>query len=353
MVNKHDDFRITKVISAFVVGAFLLCGPVNAADELQVLTWEGYADDAWVKPFEEAHGVTVRRTYVGSNDEYMAKLAAGGGGYDVVVIVSSLAQPAIKSGFVVPLDLGKIPNFGDIFEPFQTIGFNQSENQTYGVATFWGTSPVTVDATSVPEGNDFGMLFDPQYKGRISMWDDISTIADVANHMGYKNIWDLTDEQLESVKAKMIAQKPLIRKYWSQAGEVIELFSSGEIVASNSWNYITQALKTEGYNAREFTPDPAIGWVDSHFIVKGTDQLELAHKYLNHMVSPETAAQIGELTGYTPSNPKSKAHMDADVWENLYMDEGPVILKNIQFWDEIPRRAKYLEVWNEIKAASG
>jgi spermidine/putrescine-binding protein len=79
-----------------------------AAGELRLLTWEGYAEDAWVKDFEAANGVKVAKTYVGSNDEYMAKLAAGGGEYDLVVIVSSLAKRAIDAGFVEPLDTALI-----------------------------------------------------------------------------------------------------------------------------------------------------------------------------------------------------------------------------------------------------
>lgn len=344
---------VLTAVALAVAGLSFNSGKAEAAcSELSVLTWEGYADDLWVKPFEEASGVTVARTYVGSNDEYMAKLAAGGGGYDVVVIVSSLAQRAIKSNFVEPLDLSKIPNFEQIFEGFQTIGFARDGDSVYGVPTFWGTAPVTVNAEAIPDGKDFGILFDPAHTGKIAMWDDISTIADVANYMGYENIWTLSDEQLEEVKAKMIAQKPLVRKYWSQAGEAIELFASGEIVASNSWNYITQALAAEGHKVREFVPDRAIGWVDSHFVVSDTDCQDEAHAFINHIVSPEAMASLGEATGYTVSNPESKAHMDAAAWDTLYMDEGPEVLANIQFWEEIPRRSKYIEVWNEIKAAN-
>lgn len=356
MMNRRSFLSLVVVAvfgAGFALASFASLTPAAwAADELRVLTWEGYADDEWVKPFEEELGVVVSRTYVGSNDEYMAKLAAGGGGYDVVVIVSSLAQPAIIAGFVEPLDLDLIPNFKDLFQGFQTLDFNMKGGKVYGAPTFWGTNPVTVSAEAIPEGNDFGVLFDPKFTGRISMWDDVSTIADVANYMGYDNIWDLTDEQLATVKQKMIGQKPLIRKYWSQAGEAIDLFAGGEVVASNSWNYITQALIDQGHNVREFVPDRAIGWVDSHFIVKGSENRELAHKYINHMLAPKSMAVIGERTGYSVTNPKSKQYMDSAAWGRLYMDEGPDILANIQFWQEIPRRAKYLEVWNEIKAAA-
>jgi hypothetical protein len=43
--------------------------------------------------------------------------------------------------------------------------------------------------------------------------------------------------------------------------------------------------------------------------------------------------------------------MNKETWDKLYMDEGPELLTNIRFWDDIPRRARYLEVLNEIKAA--
>lgn len=346
--------KLKRTISAGIISVIAaigsLCAPA-VAQELQVLTWEGYADDSWVKPFEEATGATVKRTYVGSNDEYMAKLATGSGGYDVVTIVSSLAQPAIKAGFVEPLDLELIPNFSQLFGPLQTLPELQKDGKVYGAPTFWGIEPVTVNADEIPEGDDFAILFDPKYAGRIAMWDDISTISAVANYMGFTNLWSLDDEQLEAVKAKMIEQKKLVRKYWSQAGEAIELFASGEVVASNSWDYITNELVKQGVNVRQFVPKPGIGWLDSHFVVKGTDQHELANKYINHLLDAKMQGKIGEVTGYDVTNPSSKEYMDPQVWETLHMDEANDMLPTMQFWKELPRRGKYLEVWNEIKAA--
>ena len=58
---------------------------------------------------------------------------------------------------------------------------------------------------------------------------------------------------------------------------------------------------------------------------------------------------IGEHTGYTVCNPKSKEYMDPAVWERLYMDEGPALIAEGILWEEIPRRDKYNEVWNEVK----
>lgn len=329
----------------------LLPARAGAAEELRLLTWEGYADDSWVKDFEAANGVTVSKTYVGSNDEYMAKLAAGGGDYDLVVMVSSLAKRAIDAGFVEALDPLLIPNLQHLFPRLQALDFLDVDGKLYGAPTFIAVSPVTVDADTIPEGEDFGILFDPRYSGKVAMWDDVSTIGDVANWMGYENIWTLDDVQLDAVKARLIGQKPLIRTYWSQAGEAIDLFKNKEIVATNSWSYITSALKGDGFPARDFYSRPPLAALDSHFVVKGSARRELAHKFIDHILSAKSQGSIADVTGYTPTNPASKAHMRPETWMALRMDDAAAMMDSIRFWEDIPRRARYVEILNEIKSA--
>ena len=347
------DF-LSKWISIIALAVFVSATgqTAQAAGELRYLGWSDYVHESWVKIFEEEHDVVVKGTYVGSNDEYMAKLAAGGGEYyDVVTIVSSLVQPSIKAGFIEPLDLEMVPNFYKMFPDFQKLELmRDGDGNVYGAPWMWGTNPVTVSADVYPEGNDFGILFDPQYQGKIAMWDDTSTLGDVANWMGYDNIWDLTDEQLAALKDKMCEQKKLIRKYWSTPGEAIGMFASGEIVASNSYNYVTTELQSQGHNVREFVPNPPIGWIDTNFVVKGAKNRELALKFINFLLDAKILAMAAEHLGYSVSNPGSKAYMDPAVWEKLYMDEGPQLLTTMKIWDEIPRREKYIEIWNEIKA---
>lgn len=335
------------------VAAVALCAVAWSAveaKELRILTWEGLTDDAWIKPFEKAHDVKVKRTYVGSNDEYMAALAAGDTQYDTVVIVSSLAQVAIKAGFVEPVDLDQIPNFEMIYPEFRDVEFLRDGDEQYGVPTFWDIQPVTYNADEV-ERCSFDVLFDPKYKGKIAMWDDVSTIGDVASYMGFENIWTLSDEQLAQVKQKMIEQKPLVRRYWSTGGEIIELFTSGEVVATNSWSYVTQALKDEGLNAAQCAPERPTAWLDSHFIVAGAQNRDLAHAFINYMLEPEVLAQIYERSGFGVTNPKIVEHLPKEALEGSVMGEDAEFRRTVQFWEEIPRRAKYLEVWNEIKAA--
>ncbi|MER8401419.1 extracellular solute-binding protein [Mesorhizobium sp. M1348] len=350
-MQRRTFIKATATMTLGAVGALSASLPAFGAQELRLLTWEGYADDAWVKNFEAEYKVQVSKTYVGSNDEYMAKLAAGGADYDLVVIVSSLARRAIDAGFVEPLDLSLIPNFESIFPRAKKVPFIAKDGQIYGAPTFLFVSPVTVNAKELPEGNDFGVLFDPKNAGKIAMWDDVSTIGDVANWMGIKDIWNMPDDQLAAVQAKLIEQKPLVRTYWSQAGEAIELFTNNEVIASNSWNYITKNLKERGVPVREFLPKPPLGGIDSHFVVKGSRNRELAHHFINHILSADSQGKEADLYGVTPMNPASKAHMEPETWVALGLDDITREINSMIFWDDIPRRARYMEVLNEVKAA--
>ena len=35
----------------------------------------------------------------------------------------------------------------------------------------------------------------------------------------------------------------------------------------------------------------------------------------------------------------------------LHLDDPDAYMQRIYFWQDVPRRAKYIEIWNEVKAA--
>src|SRR3546814_5985221 len=115
------------------------------------------------------------------------------------------------------------------------------------------------------EPDSYAALWDEQYKGRIALWDDKSAIYNTARLLGYDNVYSLSDEQLEAVKQKLIEQKPLLRKYWSTAGELVNLYASGEVWISNTWGGFQVAeLQKQGIPVKEFLPkEKADGCVDN------------------------------------------------------------------------------------------
>ena len=90
--------------------AKLCAKPVGG--ELNFMVWEGYTDTLFTKPFEEACGVKVNATYMGSSDDLVAKLRAGGAEtIDLISPSSDAATAIIEAGLASPLDLARIPSY--------------------------------------------------------------------------------------------------------------------------------------------------------------------------------------------------------------------------------------------------
>ena len=91
-------------------------------------------------------------------------------------------------------------------------------------------------------------LLTPEMEGRLSFWDDKTTVYLGARLMGHRaeEVFDLTDEELLEVREKLIEIKPNVRKYWASAGELVNLYASGEVWASRdegeSWTRIASGL---------------------------------------------------------------------------------------------------------------
>ncbi|MDK4742921.1 ABC transporter substrate-binding protein [Rhizobium sp. CNPSo 3464] len=327
----------------------------NAA-ELNILTWEGYAADGFVPKFEAASGCKVTASYVGSNDDFAAKLAAGGGVYDIITPSLDTVPMMYQAGFVDPIDTGKVQGFSGIYPQFSTSSAVVADGKTWAVPLIWGSVSLIYRPDKLSSTPDsIGILFDPASKGKISLWDDKSAIYWTARYLGYDNVFDLSDEQLEAVKAKLIEQKPFIRKYWASAGELTELMANEEVYVSNAWTGLTSKdvnALNKGFKVVEFTPkEKAEGWMDSMMVVKGSPNTECAYKFISFMQSADGQCGIAQSTGYFPVNPKAVESCMNEEMKKERQVNNIEFVKSLVMWQQPKRLDKYLEVWNAVKAA--
>lgn len=324
------------------------------AQELNLLTWEGYADESFVVPFEEATGCQVTATYVGSNDDFVPKLAAGGGVYDLISPSIDTTAVVVAAGFIDPIDVSRVERFDELFESFSTAKNITMDGEQWGVPFTWGSIPFMYRTDMISEApTSLQALWDPQYAGKISLWDDKSSIYVAARLNGDMNIYDLNDEQMEAAKQKLIEQKPLIRKYWGTAGELVDLFASGEVWISNTWGgYQSAVLKEQGIPVEEFIPEEnAEGWADSWQLVKDSPNVDCAYQWINYAISEEGQCGVAAVTGYSVANPvAAKNCMSDEQFTALHMDDLDYI-NRLMLWETPARLEVYTNTWNAVKAA--
>ena len=81
------------------------------AEELRILSWQGYADDDWVKEFEKETGADVNVVFIGTDDEIWAKIKGSEGkDFDLMAVNTAQLQRYIDAGLATPHDLDMLPN---------------------------------------------------------------------------------------------------------------------------------------------------------------------------------------------------------------------------------------------------
>ncbi len=79
----------------------MLSGAANAAGELNVYNWGDYTNMDMIKKFEQAYDIKVTITDFDSNDTALAKVRAGGHGFDVAIPTSNFLSIWIKEGLLL------------------------------------------------------------------------------------------------------------------------------------------------------------------------------------------------------------------------------------------------------------
>jgi putative spermidine/putrescine transport system substrate-binding protein/spermidine/putrescine transport system substrate-binding protein len=349
--------KIRIALAVLLSALTLACG--KKTPSLSLLVWEGYADPSFVKAFEEQNHCKVSASFMGSSDELVAKLRGGSAGnYDVISPSSDVATMISQAGLAAPLDLSKLPSYRQLSPKLRDLPLVRANGHIYGVPFMWGPNPLIYDTTAFSKAPDsWSSLWDPKLKDKISVWDDLSTVYMAAQVLGYDkpdpdDLYNLSDQELDAVKNKLLALKPNIRKLWSTGGELTNLFVNHEVVVAMGWPLMTNQLRAAKFPVGETIPkENTTGWIDHLMITAGSDNKDLAYKFLEYMIEAQTQKKVTDVTGYAPANAQTAQFMTPEQQKNLHLDNVDEYQKHIYFWQNVPRRAQYNEIWNEVKAA--
>src|SRR3954471_19117875 len=148
--------------------------------QLNLVAWEGYTQPQWVKPFEKATGCDVRSKYAGSSDEMVTLMRQGGGSqYDMVSASGDASLRLIRGGNVQPVNVDLIPAYKDFIPELQSPAHNTVDGKHYGISLQWGPNTLLWNTQKAGGSlNSWSALYDPKYKGKVTVPDNPIQIAD-------------------------------------------------------------------------------------------------------------------------------------------------------------------------------
>jgi len=323
--------------------------------QLNMVVWEGYADKSFANQFTKETGCKVKAVPAGTSDEMFTKFRSGGGGqYDVVTPSGDASLRLIKSGAVAPLDKSKLTNFNDLAPQLKSPSFNTVDGKNYGLSFMWGANVLIYNKDKIKQApTSWSTIYDPKYKGRITVPDNPIQIADPAlQFVKAQNPYALSTQQLDQVKAKLKQQRPLVKKYWVLATDFETLFKNGDAVLGAGWPLMTNDLRKAGMNVGEVLPKEGVtGWSDSLMISNKAKHPICAYKWLNYVTSPKTQKKVADVTSYSPANQKTCEVVGAKRCKELHIRDERYY-GSIKYWETPVKPTDYRQwsdAWAEVR----
>jgi len=313
--------------------------------QLNLIAWEGYTQPQWVKPFQQQTGCQVHAKYAGSSDEMVTLMRQGGGSqYDMVSASGDASLRLIRGGDVQPVNVNLIPDWKNFIPQLQSPPHNTVDGKHYGISLQWGPNTLLYNTQKVtPAPTSWAAIYDPKYKGQITVPDNPIQIADAALYLsktqpslGITDPYELTMPQLNAAVNLLKQQRPLIKKYWALASDEIDLFKNGDAVIGASWPYQTNTLQAAKVPVKDTIPvQGATGWADTWMLSTHTKHPNCAYLWMKWVSTPKVQAEQAIYFGETPANTLACPIMDQlskGSCEQYHANAPAAYFDQIKFW---------------------
>jgi spermidine/putrescine transport system substrate-binding protein len=300
------------------------------AGQLDFANWPLYMDQDKVggkvvypslQDFTKETGIKVNyKEVINDLDTFLGKItpslkAGQPTGWDLMVITNgSSLDKLLRQNFLVELDHSKLPNFQKNADPAIKNPTYDPDNK-YTIAWQSGLTALAYNPKLTKRPiTSFNDLFDPAFKGKITMFgDDTDFPTSVMIMMGIDPAKS-TEEDWKRAAEKMKELRPQLREYIDNAGEA-EVLSSGNAWISMAYSGDIFILNNSGSPDIKFVipKEGAALWTDNMMIPKGAKHPLDAITYMDYVYRPDVAAKLTEYIAYITPVPAAKEQLQAEA----------------------------------------
>jgi len=233
----------------------------------------------------------------------------------------------------------------------------QYGGKQYGIPEDWGFDAILYRKDKVkPKSNSWALLYDDRYAGKIAWFDDpVENFVYAGLLFGFKDPWNQTTAELNQSQKFLISKKHLVRTIWSSETDLWQLFGSGDVWVALAWPNDWVQMKKKGLPVVYMRPSVGkqkpVAWVGMFMLLSGTSRPNLAHAYVNAWSSAKSGKWLEDNYGYGHSNTLARPS-SSDLLRVLELtNPRAVTLPNAYLDRDVPQRALYAKMWEEVKAA--
>jgi putative spermidine/putrescine transport system substrate-binding protein len=320
--------------------------------EVSIVAWAGYIERGetdkaydWVTDFEAKTGCKVTVKTAGTSDEMVALMNEGG--FDLVTASGDASLRLISGKTVQPINTDLIPSWSKVDDRLKSAPWHTVDGVHYGVPYQWGSNVLMYNTEVFKEApKSWNVVFEPMNlpdgkpnEGRVQAFDGPIHIADAALYLmthkpelGIKDPYELNADQYKAALDLLRQQNKIVHRYWHDAFIQIDDFTNEGVVASGSWPFQVNILKSQGKPIASTIPDEgATGWADTTMMHSAAPHPNCAYMWMEHSLNPKLQGDLAAWFGSVPAN------LEACTGNALLSDEGCKIngldnFDRIRFW---------------------
>lgn len=315
---------------------------------------DGFAKQL-IEPFEKQNpNVQLKTTPFDSVASATAKLRAG---YHTDVINTCVEEGAatqVKLGLLKPLDTSRIPGWSHIFPTFKKLPGVIVDGKVYMIPVDSGVTGIMYDSSKITTPpTSWADLFNPAYKDQVSIEDNPEVAMQVgALALGITDPVHLTDDQISQVKDYLIAHRDNFRTYWNSDADINDLMATGEVTIAEGYPGNVLDMQRNGTSTMKFAlaKEGQIVWTCGYGISPSTSNEDAAYALLNYYLKPSAQMIEANRWNYIMTNAQTLAAAPPALIKRAQLDL-PLHFQNIVPASPPPDYDKWIEAWNEVKAA--
>ena len=198
----------------------------------------------------------------------------------------------------------------------------------------------------------WNILFDPEYKGRVSVLEGVDDTVPFVAHMIGIDAYRMTPAEWERVQDKLRELVPQTRTITSDDSALVQGLASGEIVAAMTWRIVYSTLRRENRPVAFMNPPGGMfTYVCGLAMHKNPSSVDKATALIDSMIADEGAVYTIEQIGDEPANEAALAHLPDEVFTRQSLDRDmEKMLRSGIFQQRLKNKEEIVSAWTEIRA---
>lgn len=306
----------------------------DIGDRVVLATWPNYHDPANFEAFTAATGAAVQVNVFGSNEEMLAKLQAGGSGWDVFVPTNYTITTYVDADLIVPIDTTRVPNYDPAAFEARFAAPGTVDGKLYALSKNWGTTGFCVnskhtDGVKMETWKQFWDMTMDSFSGRTMVHDyQLTTIGNALKYYGY-SFNSIDPKELADAEKLLIDAKPHL---FAISSDYQPSMRSEDAWMSMCWTGDGKQLHTDLPEI-----DYVIGkeggeiWSDFYAIPKGAQHVDAAYALIDFLLTPEVNMKEALAHGYPVADSRVNALLPAELLADPILYPAADLLSSLEF----------------------